>query len=525
MAKIKFGDYLKSKKQKEAVYESDESIVKRVKALIESDSCAVQPRFRVDNYSKALDLLAQIPDYPGVDELAGICRQGLEEAREAVILSDYQAAKYHLRTASTEHEFRKASDELAAACEELRSSLKENADQGEMLREAEDLKAQADAQIVRYSAKTTRRRWAALIVLVAAAAAVVYALTSGYAWYLAAKLEGLGRIYKSAYSRFYKLGDYLDSREQYEYYKEKYLRQREHEESQSLPEAEVGDLVEFSGFSWLVLRKEGTKLELICISPKEESAFSHVTFDGEPKVLREEMDIEPEPAQEQEDAAGSMEAGGKTDAATTGSVQEKADTAGAMEAGGKTDAATSGNVQEQEDTAGPMAADRVLRGSSSWKDSSLRAYLNETVLAHEFTDAETAAMVPMTSGQTSNPRYGDAARGGAFLLSADQPPGSSGEAAESEVVSLSGDQPPGSSGEAVEDKITILSVEQAQELLEEGVFKTPSVDMWMRTPGADMHSAVYMTSKGNVILYGNDVTDDSLSVCPLITVDYSKLEK
>ena len=62
MAKIKFGDYLKSKKQKEAVYESDESIVKRVKALIESDSCAVQPRFRVDNYSKALDLLAQIPD-------------------------------------------------------------------------------------------------------------------------------------------------------------------------------------------------------------------------------------------------------------------------------------------------------------------------------------------------------------------------------------------------------------------------------------------------------------------------------
>ena len=134
-------------------------------------------------------------------------------------------------------------------------------------------------------------------------------------------------------------------------------------------------------------------------------------------------------------------------------------------------------------------------------------------------------MVPMTSGQTSNPRYGDAARGGAFLLSADQPPGSSGEAAESETQSLSADQPPGSSGEAVEDKITILSVEQAQELLEEGVFKTPSVDMWMRTPGADMHSAVYMTSKGNVILYGNDVTDDSLSVCPLITVDYSKLEK
>ena len=36
--------------------------------------------------------------------------------------------------------------------------------------------------------------------------------------------------------------------------------------------------------------------------------------------------------------------------------------------------------------------------------------------------------------------------------------------------------------------------------------------MWLRTPGHDMQCAAYMTSAGNVLLYGNDVTDDSLSV-------------
>ncbi len=34
MAKIQFGDYLKSKKNKGAVYESDEAIAKRIKALM-----------------------------------------------------------------------------------------------------------------------------------------------------------------------------------------------------------------------------------------------------------------------------------------------------------------------------------------------------------------------------------------------------------------------------------------------------------------------------------------------------------
>ena len=40
-----------------------------------------------------------------------------------------------------------------------------------------------------------------------------------------------------------------------------------------------------------------------------------------------------------------------------------------------------------------------------------------------------------------------------------------------------------------------------------------------------MGSAAYMTAKGNIILYGNDVADDNLSACPVILVDYTALRE
>ena len=452
MAKIRFGDYLKSKERQEAIYESDDSIAKRARALIDQDSCTVKPQFCVDNYHKAMDLLEQIPDHPDTAAMLQECQAGLERAQEAVLQADFEQGKYHLESADTEHEFKKASEELAAVAEELKQR-KASAGSGvhevgadtsarneEMLQKTEAMKAQADAQVVRYAKKTTLRRGIALVVILLIVAAAVYAWLSGYGRYLAAKAEGMAGIYESAYSRFYKLGDYLDSRSQYQYYKEKYLRQREAEESQSLPEAEVGDTVEFSGFSWLVVQKKDTKLTLICTKPGKESAFARVSYDGAMKQLREEMSIEPETDEAETEAAG------------------------------------------VDMTAAPET------GSASWESSSLRSYLNETVLEHEFTPAEMDAMEVQSVAPTSNEAYG---------------------------TSLE---------ETAQDKLTILSVEQVEDLLADEVFTKPSVDMWLRTPGHDMQCAAYMTSAGNVILYGNDVTDDSLSVCPLIVVDYTKLE-
>ncbi len=458
MAKIKFGDYLKSKQKKETVYESEDAIAKRAEALIRTDSCTVQPHFRLKNLNKALELLEQIPDHPDTAVLMTECRDEMEKAKKLIVQADFENAKYHLKSASTEHEFRKASEELAAIISELKAHPDAVENSKEMLQETEQMKGQADAQIVRYSAKTTRHRWIALIALIAIAAAALYGWLSGYALYMAAKLEGLGGIYQSAYSRFYKLGDYLDSRSQYEYYKEKYLRQREHEESQSLPEAEIGDTVRFSDFSWLVIGKDDTKLTLICEDPDKGSAFYNVTYDGAQKELREEMSIAPETDEMSDSAAAET---------------EKSSAESAVESAAETIA---------DDTTESSA------GSASWESSSLRTYLNETVLEHEFTPAEIAAMEPQTTEPTVNQEYGTKL------------------------------------DESSEDLITILSTEMAAACRKDKVFRKPGVDMWLRTPGHDMASAAYVTAKGNVMLYGNDVTDDSLSVCPLIIVDYTKLE-
>ncbi len=78
--------------------------------------------------------------------------------------------------------------------------------------------------------------------------------------------------------------------------------------------------------------------------------------------------------------------------------------------------------------------------------------------------------------------------------------------------------------ECVEDMISILSVEMVQEYSKNEAFENKSADIWLRTPGHNMESAAYLTADGNLILYGNDVTDQSLSVCPIIIVDYTKLE-
>ncbi len=475
MAKIRFGDYLKSKERKEAVYESDELIAKRARALIDADSYAVQPKFRVDNYQKAIDLLEQIPDHPDAPGMLAECREGIARAQEDMVRTDFEKGKYHLETASSEHEFKKASEELSAVSDELKqrqnllgpdqqSSGSDGNPYEEMIRETDAMKVHADEQVVLYAKKTTRNRWIALIVAIAIVAVAIYAWLSGYGRYLAAKVEGLSGMYESSYSRFYKLGDYLDSRQQYELYKEKYLRQREQEESHQLSEADVGDTVSFSGFSWLVLEKNDTLLTLICTAPKEESAFSCVPFDGEQKPLREEMSIEPESDEAEVD---SKKSDGKRSEASERNRDDNSKADSSKDDSGKND-----DTRE-----------------TTWANSSLRTYLNEIVLEHEFTPAEIAAMVAQTSGPTKNEQYGTKIE------------------------------------ESVEDLLSLLSVEQAQTYQEDGLLKSTSADMWLRTPGHDMRSAAYMTANGNVILYGNDVLDDSLSVCPLILVDYSLLQE
>ena len=55
------------------------------------------------------------------------------------------------------------------------------------------------------------------------------------------------------------------------------------------------------------------------------------------------------------------------------------------------------------------------------------------------------------------------------------------------------------------------------------MFEKPGVDMWLSTPGHDLESAAYLTRDGVVMYYGDDVADDSLSACPVVTVDLKAL--
>jgi Fe2+ transport system protein B len=120
MAKIRFGDYLKSKKNKRALYESDESIAKRVVTLIESDECAVNPRYRLENFARAIELLEQIPGHPDAAEMMKVCLDGIDEAEDQLVRTDYERAKQHLKTAVDEYEYSKAADELDQLLEEIR---------------------------------------------------------------------------------------------------------------------------------------------------------------------------------------------------------------------------------------------------------------------------------------------------------------------------------------------------------------------------------------------------------------------
>ena len=124
--------------------------------------------------------------------------------------------------------------------------------------------------------------------------------------------------------------------------------------------------------------------------------------------------------------------------------------------------------------------------SYQWQSSSLRAYLNEKAIL-EFSEAEQTAMVTMKHTPSGNLKY-----------------------------KIDG-------GPETEDWIRIPDSEEAEAYLEKGLFSGPGADVWLCSPGHGEGTASFLTKNGEMIEYGNDVTDDSLSVLAMICVDYSKL--
>ncbi len=263
MAKINFGDYLKSKQRKARTYESDEALVQRARLKLSVDPMVVSPAYRVKNLEAAEELLSDVKGYPGAEALYDSCKKQLSEAKVQKKEADYQRACRHLTEAREEHEFGKVAGEFANL-------------QG--YRDADEKQAYARKRAKALNRRFQITRAAVLLVIVGLVMLIARSYKGGYMNYMAARLEGLGGQYQSAYSRFSKLGNLLDSREQAEKYKQLYLRKREAAERKTLPTAKKGDTVSYAGQDWLVLRRSHKKLLMICRAPSSDSVFRTVQF-------------------------------------------------------------------------------------------------------------------------------------------------------------------------------------------------------------------------------------------------------
>lgn len=123
----------------------------------------------------------------------------------------------------------------------------------------------------------------------------------------------------------------------------------------------------------------------------------------------------------------------------------------------------------------------------TWEGSSLREWLNSEVLENSFSEKERASLVLMDTEASDNSVYG-----------------------------ISG-------GMSTRDYLRILSVEEAEQYMD--ILKSLGLDYWLRTPGNCDGTEAYI-SAGHVIMdYGYPATSEKLSVRPVITVDWTRLDE
>ncbi len=249
MANKKNNGYLKKKtKRAEILFESDEDILRRAEDRLEQDAYIISPAYRVENFSKGMKLMQQLPAEPEAKELYSRFAALKKEAEGEKKAFALERAKLHLSQAQTEDEFHKCAEEFSA------------------LKDYEDAQAfmeQAHSQEMNLHRKGNRGTAVFIAVLILIAVCAAWFYYSGLAGYAIARVEGANGLYESARNRFRMLGDFLDSEEMAELYDEKYQGSLREEEKVMLSQANEGEKVEFGDYTWVVYEKEGTQLTLI----------------------------------------------------------------------------------------------------------------------------------------------------------------------------------------------------------------------------------------------------------------------
>lgn len=119
----------------------------------------------------------------------------------------------------------------------------------------------------------------------------------------------------------------------------------------------------------------------------------------------------------------------------------------------------------------------------TWKDSSLRSWLNSQVLEDIFTDRERTRLLLQTSDASANAEYGTAYP------------------------------------DPAEDYLTLLSVEEINSGIYAQSIDELGHDYWLRTPGHSLECAAFVTAEHTVRGYGVPVTDEQMMVRPVILVE------
>ena len=341
-------------------------------------------------------------------------------------------------------------------------------------RDADRMAGECRARAAGINRRFQIRRAATIAVIVLAALFIFWCVKQRYMAYLGAKIEGIGGQYYSAFSRFSKLEGVFDAEGQAEKYYELYLRQREGEEKKDLPAAQTGDTVSFAGAEWLVLQRDGGVLLMIAADPADGSPYLNAANDTDQGyrdaaagTLYEETEggsakTEPQSAPPETETDVRKAAETETDA------REAAET--------DADAPAAAGAQDTDDTE-----------DVTWETCSLRRYLNEDILQARFTALEQSAMESMAVVPSDNPKYGT------------------------------------KGGSETADKIRIPDIRDLERY--PAITANLGTAAWLCTPGHDGSSACYVTQDGMVMLYGDDVRDTELSVCPVIRVSTDRLSE
>ena len=124
----------------------------------------------------------------------------------------------------------------------------------------------------------------------------------------------------------------------------------------------------------------------------------------------------------------------------------------------------------------------------TWKDCSLRAWLNGEIYENSFSSMERSRILPQTIEETHNTEYGTGYE------------------------------------EKMEDYLTLLSLEETPDYQKS--LDALGLDYWLRSPGHSYDTAAFMSAgRHNRMYYGYPVDSEALTVRPIIKVDVKNISR